>query len=163
MPSLFVCLLSAIAIGLVAGGLVSFVDTHCFPDLVYDNMGYSLLEIFRLLPLCVLSIISGCMIGMLFGRRAKAAGRVGFVGSGLSTILLLLAARSEFASTMSDLPFSWRIRETFFAWGIYTLWAIAISLWGVVLLLRAGRRPGILTNKREDADVGDWPPPPSGP
>ena len=122
------------------GGLVSFIDTYCFPDLADDNLGYYFLTLFRLLPLISLSIVTGTVAGALSAGSKRRAGLMCLVGGSLVGIPLVLVGYNDFASEWPSNPLFWSLRELFFSWGEYLIWTIGLLVAGI-LLRRADKKP----------------------
>ncbi len=135
LVSLLVMLVCAFGVG----GLVSLIDTYCFPDLVYENLGYYLITLFRLLPLISLSIITRTIAGALSGGNKRRAGLMCLVGGSLVAIPLLLIGYGDFTSDWPRNSLLWSLRESFFEWGEYFIWAIGLLIFG--FLLRRSRKP----------------------
>ena len=123
MKPLLVGTACALVLPLAVGGLVSFIDTTCFPDLVYENMGYEATVILRLVPLLTQSVLTGCVISQVLAARGRAAGWTGLIGGSTIGFLLLLLCRSDYSAYVPSETIGWRIRATFFDWGEYLIWA----------------------------------------
>jgi len=127
--------------------------------MVYENMGYGMTVMLRLVPLLTQSALTGCMIGQALAARGRAAGWTGLIGGGITGFLLLLVCRNDYGDYVPGGPIGPGLRAVFFEWGEYLVWAILLALSGAALLVR-GRRHQVLPVPGT-AGGTVWPPPPS--